>query len=1190
MGNLSDHNPTRVAAEAALTNLRDTQPATFLMLLLQLLSVPQASYHAREFAAVILRQNLLVNSSSKAWSSCSPDTLKQVQAGLLHLFTTERVGSLRRKITDAVAATATRVSGAMPLDMSTNEFGVTKAVAAAKAGKVFEEVPIEKRAVWDELMPTVAQLAAADAPETRQSILELLERLAQFNPNMLHPSTRLLKETQEKAPHRLASLVSFLPMVKSVILRGLQDAEMATRLAALRACISVLVSLGEEDRKHMQDSVPYLFQVLGTAFQAEDDETLVTAVSILTDLATVSPKFLKSHLKPVLDAMSQMVASQQLEPETRRVCMSFLLTLAEEGRGMVRKLSEFAAQVIPLAFGLVQELQHTAEWDDPLFMGSDDDGQENYLFGLQSIQRLSEALGGKIFMPIISPILAGALQHKDWNVRHAALVTIAHMALGVLKELEPRLKSIVENYIVPFALNDPNHRVRWAALEAMAFLADSYEPMFANVYTDQCFTVMQACLAENQHWRLNLQSCNVFTDFAVGLETEKIQAYLPTFLTALVRLLTMRHNPKVMTGALKAVAIAAAVAEKGFIPYYAHFMPGVKQIITTCTAENERALRAQAIETMGIMAEAVGVETFRPEVAPVIEALLQLLPTLSGADPEHESVVEAMARIGKIVGRPFKVYLPHIIPGLLTSAAITNACVIINEGDVNPYADKPGYHTQTVEMRQIGTQHISSNTSLLEEKSRAIRMLSEYVNAMGGDFFPYAKQTAEVVVPGMRYQFDGASLSTVRQHSVMSLPPLIRCGNEALAHDPAARAQYALNLVNYMFPFMLDAIEVETRLEGLNRILGEFAEVIEHMPEGALLTRAQCDLINVLVRRLIIECLARCQKRDELANSDECDEAEQERIDEDNAEEDTFLGYVYALINRVVKNVPMIYTESFHEHLWPIFTAMISAKCDDASLVTTGLCVVGQVMEDAPSHPLCAHYVEAMHAACMKSLDTSDFGLLQSATFGFGTIAMVAKESYAGSAVEVMEKLAGLINESKAEEAKAMAAAARKGQKYQAPEPEEGEASIAMALDNAIGALAKIFIFTFGQGANGKPLPQSVAAIMSAWVHYLPCEDDQIEARKIHDLLANFVQANNPYILGEGARNLPIILGIIAAIFARDDWEEVCSKETKNKFITIFTNMQKQMPQAQLNALFGHMNAEQRGAFGPYIIQTAGTM
>src|SRR5687768_6215256 len=95
----------------------------YLLGLLCLLKESQ-NMQVREFAAIMLRQTLLVNSTSPVWKLSSVDVHKQVQVGLLELFIREPNASLRRKITDAVAATATRISGKVGFSLATNDKGV----------------------------------------------------------------------------------------------------------------------------------------------------------------------------------------------------------------------------------------------------------------------------------------------------------------------------------------------------------------------------------------------------------------------------------------------------------------------------------------------------------------------------------------------------------------------------------------------------------------------------------------------------------------------------------------------------------------------------------------------------------------------------------------------------------------------------------------------------------------------------------------------------------------------------------------------------------------------------------------------------------------------------------------------------------------------------------------------------------
>jgi hypothetical protein len=233
-----------------------------------------------------------------------------------------------------------------------------------------------------------------------------------------------------------------------------------TRLSALRACVSLLRDLSEADREHMKETVPLMFEILGTAFAQRDDETIVHAVTALTNLAELNnedetntgvaggAKFLRAHIKPILSAMVTMSASSTLDAGTRRACFGFLLTLAEVGKGMIRKQNEFAQQVIPLAFNFMTELRHTADWDSPVKVseGDDDDGFDNYKFGTEAMERLAEALGGKVFLAVATPIIERASKDQaNWNVRHAALRTIAKMAMGCQKQLFPQLKVIMES-------------------------------------------------------------------------------------------------------------------------------------------------------------------------------------------------------------------------------------------------------------------------------------------------------------------------------------------------------------------------------------------------------------------------------------------------------------------------------------------------------------------------------------------------------------------------------------------------------------------------------------------------------------------------------------------------------------------------------------------------------------------------
>ena len=142
-----------------------------------------------------------------------------------------------------------------------------------------------------------------------------------------------------------------------------------------------------------------------------------------------------------------------------------------------------------------------------------------------------------------------------------------------------------------------------------------------------------------------------------------------------------------------------------------------------------------------------------------------------------------------------------------------------------------------------------------------------------------------------------------------------------------------------------------------------------------------------------------------------------------------------------------------------------------------------------------------------------------------------------------------------------------------------------VATDCAIASMAKIFIHVYNSGAAGPgvpPLPASIAQLMSRWVQYLPCDGDLIESQKIHEMLVHFIASNNPIVMGEGFRNLPIVLGIFAAIFSRSDWEEICLPETRQRMVQIMQQLSQAMPRDQLQSLLNAFTPEQMAALQPY--------
>jgi hypothetical protein len=90
--------------------------------------------------------------------------------------------------------------------------------------------------------------------------------------------------------------------------------------------------------------------------------------------------------------------------------------------------------------------------------------------GLETIDRLSRAVGGKVIMPVlqarVTPLLANA---ASWRARRGALLAL-HLAFsGARRFLAPSIRTVTQSVIA--FLQDPHPRVRNAAVRALGRIA-----------------------------------------------------------------------------------------------------------------------------------------------------------------------------------------------------------------------------------------------------------------------------------------------------------------------------------------------------------------------------------------------------------------------------------------------------------------------------------------------------------------------------------------------------------------------------------------------------------------------------------------------------------------------------------------------------------------------------------------------
>jgi len=122
--------------------------------------------------------------------------------------------------------------------------------------------------------------------------------------------------------------------------------------------------------------------------------------------------------------------------------------------------------------------------------------------------------------------------------------------------------------------------------------------------------------------------------------------------------------------------------------------------------------------------------------------------------------------------KEFAQYLPKIIPSLFNQAALQpKVGVEGNSGDILEFISE----LKVTE----DSKTLSVKTDQMEDKNRAIQMLSGFVDDLEDAFAEYIQPTSELFVSMVDYE----PSDSIRNSIANSLPPMLKCLQKAYPDD-----------------------------------------------------------------------------------------------------------------------------------------------------------------------------------------------------------------------------------------------------------------------------------------------------------------------------------------------------------------------------------------------------------------------
>ena len=125
---------------------------------------------------------------------------------------------------------------------------------------------------------------------------------------------------------------------------------------------------------------------------------------------------------------------------------------------------------------------------------------------------------------------------------------------------------------------------------------------------------------------------------------------------------------------------------------------------------------------------------------------------LSNDDPQTLAIKESLAKIAFFLKEDFHQFMPNLLTTLVTDTKLD--IDIKMESTTAAKNNETGNSGVTIKMKGFeGEQRISMNTSALESKISAFKLINMIAQSMGKAFAPYCEAILPIMLENVSYQY-----------------------------------------------------------------------------------------------------------------------------------------------------------------------------------------------------------------------------------------------------------------------------------------------------------------------------------------------------------------------------------------------------------------------------------------------------
>jgi len=932
----------------------------------------------------------------------------------------------------------------------------------------------------------------------------------------------------------------------TILSESLKDKNPSLRYEGFLALTAIIMVLTKKNVKEFSKLIPLQLQCIGACLNEKDYKNASDLLQSLIEIGMIKPKYFKEGLRAVMSALFKICKSTNVPLNVKHLAIENMNTLIEGIPSIIRdSLPDLIDNMFPLCLNLMLNIKHEKSWETE---ETNEDLVENeltnYDVGLESLDRLSIALGGSLIQPVAFKYVPIFLNNKeDWRYRHAGIMCISQTAEGCVEQYQKHLEKLIDFCLI--LTKDEHPRVRYAAIHCLAQLSTDFVHTLQDKYHSKVVPSLILGMQDSTP-KVQAHSATAMINFLDETDVKNITPYLDNTMNCLLGLL---HKSKrfVQVQSLSAISAVAECTKGLFVKYYDSVMKYLKVILKEATGNENRLLRARAIECVSLIGVSVGVDVFKKDAKYILDLFshLQQQPMKSD-DPCVNALLQGWSRLAKILGESFIPYLDFVMKPLLAQASLKPQ-VVVTDADEGQESKEDGMESVTILIKGLGEKRISIKTSILEEKSLACNMLLSYVGTLKDGFYKYAATVTQLMVPLLKFAY----LDEIRETAGSIMPELLECVKLSVEKGKVSNDEQPVKkMFDFIFDTHIDAIKIETELKTALILTQGLHDSIKLCGTNCL-TSQQLEKVSVVLGQTILNSIMKKKECNEVLKK--VDNEEEETLEVEYLEEeihelretvqmhDDFIAVLTEVVGVLLKTHD--YLPFLGKHLWTIYHQMLNPDLSDQDN-RIALCLICDIIENTKNHPT-QIFNEKIFNTIMTYAKHDNPDVRQAGVYALGAGAQFFSPTLFGKISKSAIMI--LINAINGKDA--------------------GEERMMAAKCNAVSGLFKVLKYQ----ANNIDVDQ----LLNIWFNALPVGGDIVEARIVHNHLVKLIQANNKIILGDRNSNLPKILSIFSNILFSDLIDEATQKEvfvllkkikdalTQN----VFNQTIQQLPEKQRNVI-----------------------